>query len=174
MRLLIAAAIAAALRLAAAAGVLFLVLCAAVYAQDTNVTVPWGDWLAEVIVIAGQIVALAIGGLLMWALRFLPPTLAAYIKDQQIKQIEQLLGRAVDYGTNAVAGAVRGQELSVAVGSKVVAEAAQYAIDHGPEKLIAWAGGAAAIKEMILARIPLQASATAGDVLDNAPPVSGE
>ena len=113
--------------------------------------VPYGSWLDVALANAGEIVVALLGLLLAWAARRAPKWLADIIRTGLI---EQLLGRAVTYGINAVRGAARDRELSVNVGSPVVAEAAQYAIDHGPERLIKWAGGAAGIKEKILARIP--------------------
>jgi hypothetical protein len=146
------------------------------YAQDdTTITIPWGDWLSSAIGVVGMfIIGVVVPALLAWVLSMLPAPIRAWFDQQRIAQVEQLLGRAVDYGLNAVDGAVKGKELSVPVGSAVVAEAAQYAIDHGPSKIIEWLGGPEAVKEMILARLPLQANATARDVLDNAPPVRGE
>ena len=141
-------------------------------APDTSISVPLGNWAADALTFIGSVILAVMGGVLTWVLTLIPSTLRAYIKDQQIKQVEQLLARAVEYGINAVSGAVKGQHLDVDIGSAVVAQAAQYAIDHGPEKLIAWLGGPDRIKEMVLARIPLEQAAAADEVLAKSPPVA--
>lgn len=145
---------------------------ATVVAPDaTTVVVPVGNWLDAVLANALEIVVAGIGLVVAFVLRSLPKGIADIIRTVRV---EQLLGRAVDYGINAVRGAVRDKALTVDVGSKVVAEAAQYAIDQAPGRLIEWAGGPEAIKKMVLARISLTSEAEAADVLDQAPPVTGE
>lgn len=139
--------------------------------QPGTVVVPYGNWLEEALPIVGQIVAYVIMLVLLWALRLVPASLRAFITAERVRQVEQLIARGVDYGLNAVAGAAKGKTLDVHVGSQVVAEAGQYVINHGPDKLIDWMGGPDAIKEKIIARIPLAEQATAAEVLDKAPPL---
>lgn len=140
-----------------------------IVAADTKVSVPWGDWVGQVLGLAASIIAVVLGGILTWAARLLPAWLRAFVTKERTDQVEQLLQHAIDWGLNAVAGAARGQTLEVNVGSQVVAEAAQYAVDHGPEKLVNWMGGAEGIKEKIIARIPLVPDATANEVLAKTP-----
>lgn len=142
-----------------------------VFAQDgATVTVPWGDWLVwlagEISTVTSALVALLVSVLL----RFVPGALRAFIQDYHIKAVEQLLARSVNFGLNAVQEAAIGKTLSVPVGSKVVAVAAQYAIDHGPAWLIKWLGGADKIPGMILARLNLAPDATAAQVLADVSP----
>ncbi len=171
LRILARAAIGAVLTIGLAGLLLAAVVTAPLAAETTTVTIPWGDWLSELLGIAGSIIVTLLGALLAWAVGLIPATLRAYITDQRIRQVEQLLGRAVDYGIAATQGAVRGSALGIDVGSEVLANAAQYAVDRGPPKIVAWMGGEDAIREMILARLNLNASA--GDlIIDGTPPIS--
>lgn len=128
---------------------------------DTVVAVPVGNWIGELlqwardIAITGAVVAFT------WLARKLPQTL---VNKFLLERAEQLLVRAVDYGINATAGATKGLTLDVNVGSAVVANALDYALEHGPGKIIAWMGGANLIKQKIIARIPLDSVATAEKV----------
>src|SRR5690606_21833804 len=99
----------------------------------------------EVLGFAATLIVTAIGAMLAWAMRLLPATLRAYINEQMIKQVEQLLARAVQHGINAAAANLRGRELSVDVKHEVLEDALTYAVQHGPAKLIAWMGGKDAI-----------------------------
>src|SRR5688500_15266622 len=97
-------------------------------AIDTSVEVPWGDWLGQTLSYAAMIAVTGVGTILAWALRFLPATLRAYVTQQLIKQVEQLLQRAIQHAVNTVAEQLRGRELSVDVKNQIVAGALQYAL----------------------------------------------
>lgn len=149
--------------------VLLLASFAPAFAQDTvvapdatTVVLPVGTWVDGIIANAIGIATAAVLALFAWGVRQLPKGVADIVKTLRI---EQLLVRAVDYGLNAVAGATRGRTLDVRVGSEVLAQAAQYAIDQAPGRLIEWAGGVEAIKKMILARLQLAPEADAVTVL---------
>jgi len=132
-------------------------------AQETIVHVPVGNWIDQVqpyIIDVLSAVAVAIIG---FVVSRLPPAIKVFVNKAMIDQVEQLLFQAVSYGINAVAGAQKGKTLDVDTGNAVVAQAAQYAIDHGPEKLIAWMGGPDAIVQKIIARLDLEAEAHAAD-----------
>lgn len=126
-------------------------------AATTTVVIPWGDWLAAIINESGPVL-LAIA---LWLIRKLP---AAWLSEQNIKRIDHLLDRAISYGINTVAGAAKGKELSADVGSEVVAQALNYAIEHGPGSLVGWAGGENGIREKIIARLSLKPDAALGTV----------
>jgi hypothetical protein len=132
------------------------VSCAVAHAQasaagSTSVSLPIGDWLADAAAFIGAIAAAVVA----WLLRKLPASVQQVLTTMQA---EQLLGKAIDYALNAVAGAEKGKTLDVKVGSAVVASAVQYVVDHGPTWLIAWLGGAAAIEQKIIARLDLDAN----------------
>lgn len=144
---------------AALAVSLVLVLTVTVLAQDTTVTLPWGNWLdailGQIIMIAGTVATVIVA----FALKFVPATLKAYVDEQRIRQVEQLLQNAIGYGLSAVQGAARGKTLDVNVGNEVVATAAQYAIDNGPGWLINWMGGTSGLRDKIVARLPVAENA---------------
>src|SRR5690606_8164895 len=98
--------------------------------------------------------------MLAWAMRLLPATPRAYINEQMVKQVEQLLNRAVQHGVNTAAANLRGREISIDVKHEVLEDALTYAIQHGPAKLIVWMGGEEAIREKIEARLPWAVAGT--------------
>jgi hypothetical protein len=126
-----------------------------VAAPDTIVSVPWGDWLATLLGDAAAVLSVVILGVVT---RFLPATLKAWLTAQRTAQVEQLLERALGFAAQKIAIAVKGKVLDVDVHNQMVEDALQYAIDHGPAKLIAWMGGADAIEQKIIARIPTSPS----------------
>lgn len=138
---------------------------------DTTVVVPWGYWVDLILTNAIQIVTALVVIALGWASRALPEAAQNWFRTQQV---EQLLARSIQFGLNAVAGAVKDKSLSVNVGSQVLATSANFAITHGPEKLIEWMGGVQGIKDKILARIDLAEGATVDEVRNAAPQVLGE
>lgn len=138
---------------------------------DSVVVVPYGNWIDETLKFIQGFVELGVGGLVAFILTKLPAPIAAYVSANFRTQVEQVLTNAINYGFNAVEGAVKGKELDVNVGSSVVAEAAQYVVDHGPAKLVDAMGGEQGIKEKIVARLPLTPSTTASAVIASAAPV---
>ncbi|HTJ56692.1 MAG TPA: hypothetical protein VL418_03895 [Devosiaceae bacterium] len=157
----------------AGALVLALLLVGPALAADPNaVVVPWGDWLVALINFVLPVVGIILTAALTWLARYLPAALKAYVTTQNIDAAEQLLERGVDFGLNRVEGAAVGKTLDVAVGSRVLATSAQYVIDHGPAKLIAWLGGEDAIRQKILARLSLEPGADGGQVLSPEPGAS--
>ena len=123
---------------------------------DTTVAVPVGSWLQASMTVIVDILGVVIGGLLSVILAKVPATLRTYITAGMIAQVDQLLGRAVQFALQKAADAIGAdRKLTVDVKSAVVADAVQYAIDHGPDKLITMMGGAQGIEEKIIARLPL-------------------
>lgn len=82
--------------------------------------------------------------------------------------VERLVRNATDYALNAVAGAVRGRRLTVSVGSAVIAQAVQRALDQAPAWLIQAAGGGEGVAAKVFRSLPLEAAATAGNTLEPA------
>lgn len=116
----------------------------------TTVTIPWGAWLSAA---APDVAALVLAAAL-WLVRQVPGEIGALLRT---RRVEQLLERAIGYGTNCVAGAAHGRVLSLDVGSAVLAEAVDYAIEHAP-RLIEFAGGEDALAEKVWARLKLDES----------------
>ena len=124
------------------------VAVAAAVAGDGQVTIPWGDWLASS---ADTLVTLA-ASVLALALARLPASIVSMLRTWQV---DQLLERAIGYGINAVAGAAKGQTLSVPIANKVAEQALEYAIENGSAALIKWMGGAETIKKKVVARLDI-------------------
>ena len=126
------------------------------FAQE--VSVPYGDWISAGADTIADLLTLAIMALFARAIHILPAWLVNIIKTFQV---EQILGRAIDYGVNAVEGATKGRKLDISLGNKVLAEAVQYAVDSAPAALVAWMGGEEGIRRKIVGRLDLTPEVTA-------------
>lgn len=129
--------------------------------SDTTVVIPYGNWLDSLLGNIFGIVSSIIAILVAFAARNLPKWVGDLLVTMKA---EQLLTRAAEYGINATRGAVKGKALEVQVGNAAIASAAQYAIDNGPKWLIDWLGGPEAIRDKMIARIPLAADVGASDI----------
>lgn len=118
-------------------------------AADGQVSIPWGDYLAAS---ASTLVTLAASALAA-ALAMLPASINSMIKTWRV---EQLLQNAIAYGINTVAGAAKGQTMSVPVANKVLEQALEYAIENGSSSIIKWMGGEGAVERKIVARLDLE------------------
>ena len=140
----------------------------AVTTTTTTVSVPWGEWLStgiEQIII--PILATVLLAILAWAAKFLPASLRAYATTKNTAAVEQLLQKAISFALNKAALASVGQSVTIPVGSAAVTDALNYAIQHGPDWLLKWAGGTTGIQQKIVARLPVTAV-----VVTEAPKVS--
>lgn len=149
----------------AAAALSLVILPAIAFAAEsagTSVTIPWGDWIYFLISNFGEVVLALVGLAAARLLAILPKPISDFLKTLQV---EQLLDRAIEYGISATSGAVKGRELSINVGSAVLAEALGYVLSRGPGALIRWMGGEDAIREMILARLDLEETSDATKVI---------
>jgi len=142
--------------------------------DNTTVVLPVGSWVEQFTAAFRDLAITALGLVLLWASRLLPEGIRQYINAERIKAAEQLLGKAVDAGFNAVKGATKGKVVEINVGSSLVAAGAQYAVDNGPAALIKWLGGPEGVKEKVAARLDLGADLTTKAVLAGAPPVVGK
>lgn len=127
------------------------------FAAGETIVIPYGDWIADAGDMALSIlvpVMMALAG--RWLAGISPDLAAALVQSRA----DRLLERAIGFGISATAGAQRGRSLSVETGSAVLAEAARYAVDQAPT-LVRRLGGADAIRRMILARLDLDAAASA-------------
>lgn len=125
---------------------------------DGRADVPWGDWLSEVL---KGLIVLA-GSLALWLLRRMPKELVELLNmvagSFLQTRADKLLEKAITYGINTTAGAVKGRVLTVQVGNEVIERAFEYALRHAPG-LIAKFGGLVALREMIIARLDLDEAA---------------
>lgn len=130
-------------------------IAGAAFAQDaTTVAIPVGEWADAALPTVGAVLLAAIG----WAMRQLPASIVAILKTAQV---EQMLGKAIDYGMNTVKGASRDKVLEVDVGNAVIAQGVSYVVRNGPKWLVDWLGGEHGIRERILARLELSENAGA-------------
>lgn len=110
------------------------------------VTIPYGDWLAQLL--AG--VSAVVLPLVTYAFRKLPRNAGEFLFS---KRVDQLLDRALTYGINATANAVKGKTLDLQTGNLVVNMAIDYATKHAPKLIDEF--GVQMLREKILARIDL-------------------
>lgn len=122
----------------------------------TSVSVPIGDILGTM----ATYIALALSIAVTWGLRFLPGQWASLAKTAQV---DQLLHKAIAYGINSVAGAEQGKTLTIPVGNAVLAQALTYALQHGPELTLQFAGSPVDLAEKIWARLNLAADVSKPD-----------
>lgn len=144
-------------------------------ATDTAVvTVPLGIWIASYTSAAVEVVTALVMGLLTIAFRHMPAALVAILKGLLTRE---LVERSLSFGFNTVADAVKGKALQVHVANQVLANALRYAVAHAPEWFIRWVGGADALRDHIIALLPvadggtLAASTPTALGLTNADPV---
>lgn len=128
---------------------------------NTTVVVPYGTWLDQVLAAIQSSLAIIITAVIAWAFRNFPKAVVDILRTLQA---EQMLMRAAEYGINATRGAVKGKSLDIDVGNEVIAKAVQYAINNAPGWLITWLGGESAIRDKIIARIPLGESVGRTDI----------
>ena len=134
----------------------------ALAAAGTAIVLPWGDWIVAFAATAQAVlmpllVALATGLIA----RFAP--LLGYVLSKSV--VEGMVRRVTDYALNAVAGAAKGQVLTVPVGSAVIAAAVQRAADQVPGFVVKAAGGLPGIAEKVFRRLALEDRSTAANTL---------
>lgn len=126
------------------------------------IVLPWGDALvAAAEAVTGLLLPVAIAAATGAVARIAGPLRVLVTT----ALVERLVRNASDYAVNAVAGAVRGRTLTVAVGSAVIAAGVQRALDQAPAWLVAAAGGPGGLAEKIFRSLPLDADADAGNTL---------
>ena len=127
-------------------------------ATDTAVvTIPYGSWLTSAAAGIQEIVLSVIMAVIAFACRRLPAAVGAVIKGLLT---QQLVERAIAFGVSTVAGATAGKTLSVPVGNAVLANALNYVVSHAPGWFLTWAGGEQAIRDHIIALLPMEEAAS--------------
>jgi hypothetical protein len=116
--------------------------------EGTKVTWAWGATVSQ----AGQAIAWLLASVAMVLLRKLPANIVAIFGNARV---EALVNNGINYGLNAVTGAVKDKTLSVNVGNEVLAKALQYAVDNSSGWLQAWAGGPEGLAKKIWGRLNL-------------------
>lgn len=116
--------------------------------ESAKVTWAWGATVSQWL----QALAWFLLSIGMYFARQLPANLVAVFGNARV---ELLLRNAINYGINAVAGAVKDKTLEVRVGNEVLAKALQYAVDNAPAWLQQWAGGPEGLAKKIWGRLNL-------------------
>lgn len=131
-------------------------------AEMASVALPWGDAVASAIQGLGSVLVPLAMTAAMAAVARLTGPLRLLIT---ASLVERLVRNVADYAVNAVAGATRGQTLTVPVGSLVIARAVQRGLDAAPGWLIRAAGGGAGLGEKVFRSLPLTEEATVANTL---------
>ncbi|WP_070998790.1 hypothetical protein [Methylobacterium sp. C1] len=127
-------------------------------ATDTAVvTVPLGTWIASYAQAAVELVTAVVMAAITWGLRRLPASIGAVVKGLIT---QQLVEKAISFGVNTVAGAAKDKTLSFDVGNQVLANALNYVVEHTPGWLLSWTGGVNAIRDHIIALLPVEDGAS--------------
>lgn len=135
-------------------------------ATDTAVvTVPYGTWLTSGAAGIQEIVVSIVMAVIAFACRKLPAAIGTVLKSILT---QQLVERAIAFGMNTVTGAAKDKVLSVPVGNAVLANALNYVLEHAPAWFVKWTGGEAAIRDHIIALLPVAPDAS----LANATPTA--
>lgn len=113
---------------------------------STVVQVPVGDWFGTAL----HALTLALGGIIAWAFRGLPPRISSILLTAQA---DQLMNRALVYAINVVVGATKDKVWSVDVRNAVLREVVTYALVHGSTAVKTFMGRPSDIAEMGFARI---------------------
>ncbi|MCJ2033290.1 hypothetical protein [Methylobacterium sp. J-068] len=137
-------------------------LTGACAAQADAITLPWGDAVAGVVQGLGSVLVPLAATAALTALARLTGPLRVLVTTTLVERLVRNVG---DYAINAVAGAVRGQTLSVPVGSRVIASAVQRALDQAPGWLVRAAGGREGVGEKVFRSLPLEEAATEANTL---------
>lgn len=136
--------------------ILFLAFLAPAMAQDTTITINYGELLQQWsdAILKGALALLTI--VWAWLGRAIPSQIFAIMVSLRA---EQFLQKAIEYGINSVRDASKDKKLTVNVGNEVLAKALQFVIDNVPDWIIKWMGGPDAIAEKIWARLELDEGA---------------
>lgn len=127
-------------------------------ANDTAiVTVPYGSWIGSLAASFQEIVVSLVMVVITFALRNVPAAIGNILKGILTQQVVE---KGVAFGFNTVAGATKGATLSFDVGNAVLANALNYVVTHVPAWLLTWVGGTNAIRDHIIALLPMDANAS--------------
>ena len=122
----------------------------------------WGSWLATVLTTVEASLVPVAAAALTAAIAKVAPWVVTLLGRQWI---EGAIRAGIDFGLNAVAGAVRGRTLSADLGPAVVAAATQHVVATSPATVIRKAGGVQGVAARIFQALPLEAAASAETVL---------
>lgn len=138
--------------------------------EDTSVTIDWGNWLIYWVKGLQAALITFLVGAAAWAARFLPGVAGVGARFLLSKYGESLVRNITDYAINAVEGAAKDKQLTVNVGSEVIATAVERAVAlENQDRLLKWIvrllGGTEGIAEKVFRRLNLEDAANEANVL---------
>ena len=121
----------------------------------TEVTIPWGNWIVQVLDVLQPMLLIALTGVTTYIMAaFVPPWIKAFAGQAAQNRINQVLEKAVLSGIAQTKEAVTGQRTTIPIASDILARAAQYAVDQAPDLVKhATNGEVDNLLKMILARM---------------------
>lgn len=115
-------------------GAFLLAQATAVPPADAGVTIPWGNWIIQVLDVLQPMVLLALTGVTTYIMgAFVPPWIKAFAGQAAQNRINQVLEKAVLSGIAQTREAVQGKRTTIPIANDILERAAQYAIDQAPE-----------------------------------------
>lgn len=138
--------------------------------QDTSATIYVGNIVAYVVDNIKEILLTLILGAVALAARTLPGFAGYGVRFFMANMGEKFVNNLLDYGLNAVKDATKDQELTINVGSEVVAAAIERMtslenLDPWIKSLIKFLGGKAGVAEKVFRKMNLAKGATTENVL---------
>lgn len=126
------------------------------------VILPWGDWVVAIGQTLTAVLMPILVGLAGKAVYQVAPWARMFLTQARL---EQMTKAVTDYALNATEGVVKGQALTIPVGSAVIAKAVQRAVDAAPKAVVSAAGGPNGVAELVFRTLHLEEGATAANTL---------
>ncbi len=127
--------------------------------------IPWGEWLSTVFsTVTSALVPIAAAAATAGIARAAPWAASILTRER----VEAAIRAGVDYGQNAVSGAVRGHRVGVDVAPAVVVEGTKHVLATAPARVVRGAGGPAGVAARIFGALPLDERASKETVLEPA------
>ena len=126
------------------------------------VILPYGDWIAAIGQTLTAILLPVFVGIASKAIYQVAPWARLVLTQARL---EQMTKAVTDYALNATEGVVKGQALTIPVGSAVIAKAVQRAVDAAPKAVVSAAGGPNGVAELVFRTLHLEDGATVANTL---------
>jgi hypothetical protein len=134
-------------------------------ASNTALPLPWGQWLGDLAQAGFNVFLILLPPLAAWAAQAIRKRYiwAGLVLTQT--RLEQLATALAEHGLSAVKGAVKGKQLNVELGSRVVAAGLGRGAEAVPRLVWEQAGGAEGVAKLILRKLDLDEEADERNVL---------
>ncbi|MET7247940.1 hypothetical protein ABZT49_31770 [Methylobacterium sp. EM32] len=132
---------------------------------NTALPLPWGQWLSDLAQAGFNVFLILLPPLAAWAAQAIRRRYiwAGLVLTQT--RFEQLAMALAEHGLSAVKGAVKGKQLNVELGSRVVAAGLGRGAEAVPRIVWEQAGGAEGVAKLILRKLDLDEEADERNVL---------